>query len=805
MSSIPFSNRGARREHRVLSRFPWGIGGIHSTFAAATSKRTAIGNFLRRAFWGWPFLGLVLATLFAVTAAYQFDTPYEIRVGGYYDRVYIQGFHERETLIPGGETEFRWSRGWASLAFPGVGARDRILALRLDGTRPAGFPLPEVRLSACGHFLALVQAGPTWQEYRLWLPASACAGGTVRLELETDTFSPARQGAGNDPRELGVAISRAVLLPARSPFSPAWPAWDQGGWSLLFIISLYLGFVWLGLKPPWAALLAALPLAPLAWGLAIHRLWTTIYTSRLTTVALLGLFLLPLVGMIFRRLLAWGKVSMGERPFRFLLAVFWVGFLLKAGGLFYPFSVAIDLRWHLQRAAEIVDGRLAELYRPGAFSESVMPEEWGTEKPLIPYSPFYHLTAALFFFLPWRPYDTANVLSVLLDLSRPLLLYFLARRLGLDERTGVWAGLLYALLPATFLLHSWGNIPTTTGLWWTLAATCYLVGAWERLRHIRTWAGLVFFLLGALLYYTVAATFLVVFLGILLVGLALNRQERHARPLGAVALALLAALGLATAIYYGQYIGPIAEKTIPRFLESLRQGGAGLGVRPVSWPEYLLQHLLRLSGLSYGLIGPLALALGSTFLRWPEGETRPLRRWVLLAWFGTALLFFLIGFRVDMVDKEIWFVLPAVALCAAMALEWLWRRGRAGRVLVIGLLLFLAAASLYTWVFRLSTVTQEWTAHDARIVGEVAKPGGATETPEAGTGSEPWPLPLSRVRKMPRRMALSAPSVEGHGPGRSCRSCRSRATPPLRWGNTTGHRQMGESSEPALACPRRRC
>ncbi len=673
----------------------------------------ALGNFLRLAFLGWPFLGLFFATLLAVTAAYQFDTTHEIGVGGYYDRVYVQGFHQREALTSEGETEFRWSTGRAGLIFAGVGARGRVLVLRLHGTRPAGFPPPEVRLSACGHLLAQMPAGPAWQEYRLWLSASTCADGTVRIELETDTFIPAHAGSGSDVRELGVAVERAALLPAQSPLSPGGPAWDQWGWSLLLTLSLYLGLLWLGWKPSRAALAAVLPLLPLAWGLAAHRLWTTIYTSRLATVGLLGLFLLPLMGMLFRHVLAWGKVSIGEKSFRFLLAVFWMGFLLKAGGLFYPFSVAIDLRWHLQRAAEIVDGRLAELYRPGAFSESVMPEEWGAEKPLIPYSPFYHLTAALFFFLPWRPYDTANVLSVLLDLSRPFLLYFLARRLGLDERSGVWAGLLYAILPVTFLLHSWGNTPTTTGLWWTLAATCYLVGAWERLRHIRTWAGLVFFLLGALLYYTVAATFLIVFLGILLAGLALGRARRS-EPLGAVALALLAAVGLATAIYYGQYIGPIAERTIPRLIESLRQGGVGLGVRPVTWSEYLLQHLVRLSGLAYSLIGPLVLALGSTLVHWPEGEIRPLRRWVLLAWFGTSLLFFLIGFRVDMVDKEIWFVLPAVALCAAVVLERLWRRSGASRLLVIGFLLFLVVASLYTWVFRLSTVTQDWTARDAQ-------------------------------------------------------------------------------------------
>jgi hypothetical protein len=387
--------------------------------------------------------------------------------------------------------------------------------------------------------------------------------------------------------------------------------------------------------------------------------------------------------------------------------------------------VSIDLLWHLEKSQRITEGRLGELYQPGAFSESVMPVEWGEDKPMIPYSPFYHITATAFFYLPWAPYHTANVISVLLDTTKPFLIYFLALRLGLSRRVGLLAGLLYALLPATFLLHSWGNVPTQTGLWWTLASTCYIVGAWDRLGRWRTWAGLTLFLLGTMLYYTVMAAFMVVFVGILLAGLGLNglRWRNRSpkplalRPLVSILLAQVAAIGLSVAIYYGQYIRPIIEVTIPHFKQALGQGGAGLGKEPVPWSEYLGKHMIRLSSLRYGLIWPMLLALGGLVIGWRHLR-RPLLRWILLAWYGTAFVFLLAGFYVDMVDKELWFAMPALALCGAIALEWLWRRWPAGRALTVVTYLFLAAASLQTWVFRLSTVVQDWFASDARIIGE---------------------------------------------------------------------------------------
>jgi hypothetical protein len=694
---------------------------------------------LRESLLKWPFALTLLATLLLTTLAYQLDAAYVVDVGGYYDRVYVRGFHDRET-VPDGE-QFRWSTAEASVLLPGVGARGRWLALRLHGWRPAGLPMPDVRVSINGHYLGAATTSVSWQEYLFWVPPQAMAGGTARIVLQTDAFVPAEAGSGNDPRSLGLAVSKVALLPAAGGgFSPGWPAWGQLGLALLFAALLYLGLAATGLAPRWAALGTLGPVVALSWALAWHRLWTTIFTSRLAIAAGLGLLLVLLVRWLYPRLLGWARLEATEKELRLLLAIFLVGFLVKAAGLLYPYSVAVDLKLQLQWSSWIWDGRLVELYGvESPLHWKTMPAEWGEgeDKPLIPYSPYWHITAASFFLLPWRPYDTANVVNVLLDMSKPLLLYLIARRLGLNRRTGMGAALLQAVFPVNLLVLSWGNAPTMMGLWWTFAAITYLVGAWERLNRPRTWAGLVFFLLGAMLYYTVYALFMGILMLVFLAGMAFSKPlptpdggrekgwKKTLSPPAAAALALVAAVVLALLLYYGQFIEPILTRTIPRLLASTQEGGTGLGKEASTWSEYLRSHLVRLSSLGYSLVWPIVLALASLLTGWKHAvenpERRSLKRGLLIAWIGTALVFFLVGYRVDMVDKEIWFVLPALALCAAVTLEWLWRRGPAGRVVTIATNVYLVAASLFFWVLRLSSYLQDWVNTDAPVVGEVVR------------------------------------------------------------------------------------
>ena len=463
-----------------------------------------MGLRFRKALSNWAFVSTLLTACAAVILAFQFDATYTVDVGGYYDRVYLRDFHRPE--VGQGEDWFRWTEGAGTIRLPGLGARGCWLSLRMQGWRPAEASPARLSLLVNGHLLWRGGVGRDWQEYRFWVAPGLVRGGTLRLTLQSDTFVPVEQGVGGDNRTLGVAVTQVTVGTPRASFALGWPAFDQLGWVLLFAVALYLSLSSLLMSPRWAAIVSALASAGLGWALAARRLWTAIYTPRLAIVTALGLLLLPALRWIFGRVFAWGQVAAEEKDLRLLLAVFLIGFLLKAGGLLYPFSVAIDLKWHLEKAQQVVQGGLADLYRPGALASWITPQGMGSGgESAIPYSPFYHITAAAFFFLPWPPYATANVLSVLLDTTRCFLVYFLTCRLGLGRRTGLLAGLLYAAMPATFLLHSWGNVPTTTGLWWCLAATCYLIGGWERLGKVRTWAGLVFFLLGAMLYYSVTA------------------------------------------------------------------------------------------------------------------------------------------------------------------------------------------------------------------------------------------------------------------------------------------------------------
>jgi hypothetical protein len=314
------------------------------------------------------------------------------------------------------------------------------------------------------------------------------------------------------------------------------------------------------------------------------------------------------------------------------------------------------------------------------------------------------MIAATFVVIPAPMELTANLISALLDCSRVLLIALLARACGLGERPALVAGLLYAVTPATFLLHSWGNLPTAYGMWCTLAATVYLAVGWKQLDRRRVLIGLIALLTVTLLVYTVMATFMLVFLGLLVAGLWLFGERSERRSVAALALAAGAALGLATLIYYGQYIQPIIERTIPYFLHA----GDGEGVNAVRrepFGEYLAKYWPRMGYLRetghYGLQLPLLIGL----LGLPLIRGRRVRI-MLASWLAVGVLFLIAGSRISMVDKHLFYILPALALGAGALLGRLWRRGRAAP-LAIGLLFaFTLFSALEMWLYRVVNVQQ---------------------------------------------------------------------------------------------------
>lgn len=618
---------------------------------------------------------------------------------------------------------YRWSSGESTIALPGLGRGDWRVDLNVITAHPDGQPL-DAQVFANGRLLATLPDLGEMRRVSLLVPAALLRGGDLELTLRSNTFA--------DPRPLGIFVSDVAVRPAGAGgWGAAVPPWGTLAAALTIVLGLYACLALLVGQPaqaspggarraapvnPWLAFAGALAVALLGgWALLSYRFPTSFMLPRLALLAgwslLLLLALRPLLTWMFRAAGVPFATGRGWSLREALLLAFFVSYWIKGAGMLYPYFVGIDVSWHMDRVQWIIDGRLPLLYGVNSpLNESTMPEaEWGTNRPVIPYSPYFHMFAVLYALLPFSLSMSANMVSLLLDCSRVLLIALLARAAGLSERAALLAGGLYALLPVTFLLHSWGNVPTTFGLWWTLAATVFLVAAWDRLHERGPMVALSLLLLATFLFYTVTGVFMGFFL-LIFTALAwlMARRGPEGRALHAGLRPLWTATGVAIAaaliIYYGQYIGPIIQQTLPYMQTVFTQGPESVGVVRPSFGQYMGIFIPHLDyrrwdngHLYYGIAIPLLFLIPGFLALWK----RPLIWVTLAAWFTVALLFMFAGYRISMVDKQIFYMLPAMCICWAVYAERYWDRGRWGRLFVAGIYAFTLAAAVALWVFRI--------------------------------------------------------------------------------------------------------
>jgi hypothetical protein len=142
------------------------------------------------------------------------DGRYDLPVGSASDRgADPDGFHARERIEPSG-LEMRWTAGEASVAFsPVAGFVPERVVVRARA--PADQAVP-VRVSvgglACGE--VIVRPGD-FADYSLDLPPGGrvpfLGDDPVRIVLESPTWSPRDAGRGDDPRRLGIGVTRISL------------------------------------------------------------------------------------------------------------------------------------------------------------------------------------------------------------------------------------------------------------------------------------------------------------------------------------------------------------------------------------------------------------------------------------------------------------------------------------------------------------------------------------------------------------------------------------------------------------------
>ncbi|HEX6289949.1 MAG TPA: hypothetical protein VFZ66_12205 [Herpetosiphonaceae bacterium] len=668
------------------------------TPAAASTQRVPGGVRL----FGQRFVGLDLAAmllllgaaLIGLMLAYARTPDVQIGIVGLEDprrihyRQHLQDFHEPEA-VAGQERYYRWTQQRSMINLPGLGRGLWQTRLMLGSPQPAGQPKQIV--IAAGAWSLPLQLQADQRDYHLLTPSS----GDLRLAID----APAGQ-YGGDPRALGVIFGGLDLQPIAVAALP--PAL----FLLHTLLALTLAFLTLRLigVPTWLALLGALGgLAVLLWGTALHRGPLGLYSVRLLALTLVGLLVMIATRWAVPRLFRLGGVEVGDAALTGLLAIVYIGYIVKAGGLLWPYFLSVDIEWHMEKTQRVLDGRIRELWDANSpFHQSVMPvDEWGENKPVIPYSPFYHIFSALWAIFPWRLKLSAEVYSAILDALRPVMIFFITRKFGFRDRVGIIAAATYSLIPAAFLLHAWGNTPTTNGMWWSLLATTLLVGAWDRLGESRAaWAVLTLVLTLTMLFYAVTAVFTTLLLFGMVAVLLLTRQRRAAWPL---LLSAAAAVLLSIAIYYWQFIPAIIERTIPRLTGGIAESGQTLGGQEIVFSEYIVKYIYLLD--IYGVYLPLGLGIAGWWLGVRKFGARSLFAILMTIWMIIAILFWFVGLKLSMVDKQLFWLMPWMGIGAGIAVDRLLSERRllrwAAPLLILGAL-YTGSEALYLWTHRLN-------------------------------------------------------------------------------------------------------
>ena len=651
-------------------------------------------------------IGLLIWIGVLCTLLYQFTNFILVPIGDYYDAPFLKGaFSERETSAVS-EQGFRWTTGSAELYIPGTGRGGKIATVNVLSQHPDGQAVGATFKLANNEAIIIPDAIEP-RTIHTFIPASATRDGAFSLRIESTLYNEPTASA----RTLGVALFGFSVASTHSS------AWLPPLSSVVLLSLLGLGAALTlrltSLATLWAYLVAALLTTAIAGLLLLERVPTVFWLPNLVALAWGSVLLIALLRRFVPWLCAKGGVELGDRERTLLLLVFVVSFWLKAGGQLYPYMIAIDLHWHMDRVRWILDGRLAEMYRPGAFNESVMPvREFGLNPPTIPYSPFFHIFATSFALLPWQLEITGKIFIGLLDATYVFIIYYVSQRIGFSRRSSILASAFYTVIPLTFLLQSWGNAPTAFGMWWVFITNAFIIGNWGRLRERKIFITLTILLLITFLIYTVMAVFISLLLIVWMLLIAFQRRDERPQ-IWAVASAACVAFAFAFGIYYAQYLPDIIDKTIPYFSQTLTEGQESVGAirYQATAADNIRAYTTRF--WNYGvmipfLCTPLALWLVG---RWRKQQHEG-RLWLGVLWICAmiviALLFVPIDRNVPMVDKHVIWLLPVWSILMSVLIDTAIKRWRMSWVVFAAGYAVLFFMAMELWIRRILTVKQVW-------------------------------------------------------------------------------------------------
>ncbi len=674
---------------------------------------------------GW-LLVLLVAPALLIGAAYQVRPTVHIPVGdATVDTALVRNFNapERQAVTDGGR-RFRWTRGEGTLELPGIGRGAYGVDLVLNG---ANNPQPDVRILANGVIVGAFRCTPDFATYHVDIPADLTAHGSLTLAVSASPFTPR-----GDRRTLGIVVEDVTLRPV-------------GGGVLLppvrIAFSLWLGAVCVGLAlmasgigRRGAAVGAVVAGGTMAVWIAANRLFLTVDAGNILRAGVLMVAVCAAIRFAVPPLCRRCGLATTAHDVRWLAAVAGAVVALRFVGVMHPLIAVVDLRFHLNRLADVVDRH--QLLLP------IESAEVGGRTILYAPTPYLVLWP---FTLVVRDRVLLLVLFALaIDTARLCIVWATVRVAMRDLRTANLAVATMAAMPVGWIVYSWGVFANIFAEGLLAVLFGLLVLGYGRLAGRRgeamAWcavfvAVIALTLLSHIGVFVLTAATLVLYgtVRLLLAARAQSRAGWTALVLFTVAAVIAGIVAFAVFwrfpaqnILSGRQTTVIARDSTPDANGTMpaqpspqryRTGGATpddrIGLPAIATDNFavaLVREAWEMGYAFYGVWPVVAALLGLALLARSVRDdafrvsglgSRFSLLLTLAIWLLVVLVMLVIGIVARLYVRYALYALPAVAVGAGIALAWLSRQGRWGGIAVAALLSLSVAWSLLMWYDRI--------------------------------------------------------------------------------------------------------